>query len=252
MTKNLTLAALAAAIAFSLPAFAQGVLDEALNDGPAPAPAPAKVDEPKPAPAAKPDPKKAPVQDAIISPDAATAVDNKDLTEDLIGQGGEKAGPEKMFDEVLERMSTSADRLKEKDPGLETQETQRRIVMNLDTLIEIAKKQQQQKSSSSSSSSGEGQKRQQNKGQRPQPGSGQGEGGNQAASSSQLRGGSADAAQSNGQDIREKGLEWGKLPDRERDLIAKFSNEKTVPAYEEATRKFYEALAEIGRKRQND
>ena len=94
---------------------------------------------------------KAPSENDIVSPDAVKKVDDADLVKDLTGEnkGQASADPAVKFKEAIERMGTSEERLKGKDTGEVTQETQRRIVMDLDVLIEIAKKQQQQSSSSS-------------------------------------------------------------------------------------------------------
>ena len=62
-----------------------------------------------------------------------------------------------------------------------------------------------------------------------------------------MPGGGIDAAQSNGQDIREKGQEWGNLPERDRDLVANGSKEAPLPAYLTAVQRYYKALADLNR-----
>lgn len=222
------------------------VLDNALNDGTSPAAAdttkPVKPETtPKPAPAAA----KPPVPE-VIDPNAARTVDSEDLVKKLTGETPTEAGPEQMLDEVVQRMTDSATRLNQGDPGPVTVETQRRIIVNLDALIELAKKKQSGGGSASGSGKKPGQSRQQN------PGSGSGKGphnpgGSSPAQESQLPGGGIDAAQSNGQDIAEKGHEWGNLPDRDRDLVANGSKETPLPAYLTAVQRYYRALADLNR-----
>ena len=188
----------------------------------------------------------APGGEQLVSPDAAKKVDDQDLLKKLTGEDKTAEGPpdpNEKFQKVIGRMDESEKLLKAKETGDVTQETQRRIVMDLDVLIEIAKKMQQQ-SSSSSSSQKPGQQRQESKAN--QPGK-QSQGGTTAAQQSVLPSGTAGAAQSNGTDIHEKSKEWGGLPDRDRDLISHGANEQYLPAYKEQIEKYYEALAEIGK-----
>jgi hypothetical protein len=249
----LLLAAFAAALSF--PALTRAddtkpsLLDNALNDSkPADAKPDAKDAKPdskdaKPAAqeTAKPDDKT-----PAINPDAAKAVDDQDLTAKLTGQQPDAQGPEKMLDEVVQRMDDSAQRLKGSDPGAVTQETQRRIVMNLDSLIELVQQQQQQQQQSSSQSKGQGQQRQQNQQGNPGQGPHQ-DGGNSAAQQSSIPGGGVQDAQSNGQDITERGKEWGNLPERDRDLIVNGAKEEPLPAYRDAVQRYYKALADINK-----
>ena len=60
-------------------------------------------------------------------------MDDSDLTKKLTGETPAADGPAQKLDEVVQRMDESALRLKDQDPGAVTQETQRRIVTNLDT-----------------------------------------------------------------------------------------------------------------------
>src|SRR6185436_8781150 len=111
-----------------------------------------------------------------------------------------------------------------KDPGAVTQETERRIIMDLDVLIDFARKQQQQQSSSSSSQQQQqqqqqDQQKQYSQGNRPGSTPGQGQGGNVAAAQDQLPGGGQSAADPL-QDIHASGDRWGDLRPVERDLIS--------------------------------
>jgi hypothetical protein len=134
--------------------------------------------------------------------------------------------------------------LANKDPGEVTQETQRRIVSDLDVMIELARQQQQQQNSSGSSSPQPGQQR--------QPGSPQngqtGPGGTQAATSDPLpRGGIADPVTG---DIHNRDpANWGGLPPRDRDQVSHGANEEYLSAYKDLIDRYYQALAEMGKAR---
>lgn len=190
----------------------------------------------------------APDKSEVIDPNAARAVDSEDLVRKLTGENGDNsgaAGPDSMLTEVVERMADSAKRLQEQDPGAITQETQRRIILNLDSLIALAQK-QQQGGGGGGSKPRPGDKRQQNPGNN----SGKGPhnpGGSNPATESQLPGGSSDPAQSNGQDIHEKSQEWGHLPERDRDLIINGVKEEPLPAYRQAVQQYYKALADLNK-----
>jgi hypothetical protein len=251
-------AAVALAISSSTSTFAD-VLDEGLG-GPAGTSAPTAEKKPEPRPAeVAPEPKKEepkltrPKMPDLVSPDAAKTVDDQDLLDKLTGKGdvngGEGGGPEKKMKEVMERMGQAENRLaKEQDPGLVTQETQRRIVTDLDVMIEYLKKQEQQ----SSGKPGEG---------KPKPGEGKkpsqgqqsgsapanGEGGNEGAKDSQMRAGSADTPQKNGTELHDNRLNWGNLPPGEREAVANGANEHFLPEYRDMINKYYQALAELGK-----
>jgi hypothetical protein len=219
-----------------------GVLDNALDQPATPPAEPAKPTAAKPAEA--PAPPAAAVEP--INPDAARSVDNTDLVKKLTGETPAAAGPDQMLDEVVTRMGDVAKRLQDQDPGPITQETQRRIVVNLDTLIEMAKKQQQQGGSSKPGPKKPGDKKEQN------PGSDSGKGphkpgGESPAQESTLPGGGSDPAQSNGQDIHEKSTEWGNLPEKDRDLIINGVKEEPLAGYREQVQRYYKALADLNR-----
>jgi hypothetical protein len=215
-------------------ALAEGILDQQL--GPA-ASEPADSNAPK---AAVPAP---------INPAAAKAVDDADLVKQLTNpnaQPKDSTNPSQQLQEMIDRMGDSQTRLSGKDPGAVTQESQRRIVSDLDTVIEYVRKQQQGQSSSKPKPGSEsGEKRQQSQGQqqgnRQQPG-------NHAAQDSQLMAGNVETPQSNGESLRNKGpSEWGNLPPKDRDLISNGSQEKYLPAYQSMIDRYYEALAEVGK-----
>lgn len=206
----------------------RSLLDQALNSD---KPTEKKDDEKKPAPRPP-------------SPDAARTVDQEDLTRKLTGEDKSPAGSTPDLAAIISRMGQSTQRLKQQDPGDVTQEIQRRIVLDIDTMIEAAKKQQGGQSQGQPKPQ-DAQKRQTNPGQN-QPGQHQ-DGGNEAAKTSELPGGGVSAAQSNGQDIRQHSSEWGNLPPRERDLIVNGSKEEALPSYKELVQRYYQALSELNR-----
>jgi len=191
----------------------------------------------------------APNNNDIVSPDAVKRVDDADLINKLTkpddGKAAANEAVEKMKD-MLDRMGQSETRLTQKDPGDVTQETQRRIMTDLDVLIEFARKQQQQ-------GSGQGP---------PQPGppgegksysqgnqNGKNQGGTTAASGSFLPGNNQQTPQQ-GDDNRSKGpAEWGTLRPRERELISHGANEEYLTSYKDMIERYYQALAELGKKK---
>ncbi|HVS71852.1 MAG TPA: hypothetical protein VHQ47_11410 [Phycisphaerae bacterium] len=227
-------AALFAAVGITaLPASADNLLDQGLGGS----------DTSTPAPAAKPDPGP-PVAPALVDPDAAKVVDDMDLLKKLTaGSSAQQndTGAEQQMKDMVDRMGESRQRLADKDPGAVTQETQRRIVVDLDALIEIARKQCNSTGQSQSQSKSQSQQRQATKNQSH-------EGGSTAARDENLRGGGAQGAESNGTDIHQKNADnWGNLPPRDRDMIAHGSNEQYLPEYRQLIDRYYQALAEIGR-----
>lgn len=211
----------------------RSLLDQALEEN---KPAEKKADEKKPEnrPAAP-----------RISPDAARQVDQDDLTRKLTGEEKPPGGSGPDMQAIVSRMGQSTQRLKQEDTSDVTQEIQRRIVLDIDTLIEAAKKQQGGGQGQQQQKPQDAQKRQANPGQ-GQQGQHQ-DAGNQAAKASELPGGGVSAAQSNGQDIRQKSSEWGNLPPRERDLIVNGSKEEALPSYKELVQRYYQALSELNR-----
>jgi hypothetical protein len=211
-------------------------LDRALDD---------TTDNSKPAPA-KPADNKATAPVDILDPDAVNALDTDDLVKKLTGGTPKAEGPEAMMKEILSRMDDSAKRLHDRDPGSLTQETQKRITMNLDQLIELVRQQQQQQSSSQSQSKSdsEAQKRQRMQGNQEGP---HNQGGNNAAKQSTLPNGASATPESNGTDIHQRSREWGNLPERERDLIVHGSKEELLPSYKDLIQRYYQSLAEINK-----
>jgi hypothetical protein len=231
---KLSLATLAVALAVS---GAAAWAEDAMPSGPA-APGATAVADPKTDPKAEAKPR--PVADDIISPEAAAKVDEEDLIKKLTGEDkADNGGPEKKFAEIIERMGTSESLLKKTDPGEVTQEIQRRIVTDLDVLIEMAKKSESQ---SSQQQKQQGQKKQESKGN--QQGKGSSMGGTNAAQSSQFNDGDATAAP-NAKDIHEVNQNeiWKNLPPRDRDSIINGMREEVLPGYQRMMERYYEELA---------
>jgi hypothetical protein len=220
---------------------AEGILDQQL--GPAASASPKPADQ---------NASKAAVTPAPVSPSAAKTVDDNDLIKQLTTPGAQAkdtgANPTQELKDVLDRMVDSQTRLTDKDPGAVTQESQRRIVTDLDTVIEYVRKQQQQSQSNPKSNSRPADKRQQSQGQKQ---GNQQQPGNHAAQDSRLTTGNVEAPQSNGESLRQKGpAEWGNLPPKDRDLISNGVNEQYLPAYKDMIDRYYQALAEVGKTRE--
>ncbi len=269
MTKLSLPAAIIAACAFATTAQAQNLLDQQLG-GPSPTTPSAPTSpaaQPEATPAASKDTPPVPQPDApkdpaaqsgatsapplppvggsdIVSPDAVKKVDDADLINKLTRTEDAPQGPPiaQQMSDMIDRMGESEKRLTGKDAGDVTQETQRRILTDLDVLIEYARQQQQQggPSKDPSKSQQQGQQRTYSQGQ-------QNQGGTQAANSSFLPGGNA-ATPSLNDDIHSRGPnEWGGLRPRERDLISHGANEEYLSAYRDMIDRYYQALAELGK-----
>ena len=191
----------------------------------------------------------------LVSPDAAKQLDDQDLLNKLTGQGnaGAEGGgdPAAKMNQIMERMGQSHDRLaKEKDTGLTTQEIQSRIMIDIDSMIDILKKQQSQSKSQSKSQPKDADQRQQSQQQQQQNQASQSQG-NQAAQESQMPGGGITNPNGTGE-LREDRLNWGELPAKDRDLVANGTKEKFLPEYQDMIKRYYEALAELGKSDKSD
>jgi hypothetical protein len=223
--------------AFTLPlgARAEGLLDQQLGG----------TSSAKPAEAAAPNKPIPATAGPAINPDAVRKVDDADLINKL-------TQPEKPTDpnvvkehltQMLDRMGQSQQRLAEKDPGDITQETQRRILTDLDVLIEFAR---QQCSSCQGSNPGQGQPGQQRNFSQNQQ---QNQNGSTAASNSFLPTGGHAEPQPAGDVRSHSPEEWGKLGPRDRDLISHGANEQYLSSYRDLIDRYYQALAELGKSR---
>jgi DNA mismatch repair ATPase MutL len=157
---------------------------------------------------------------------------------------------------AVEGMKTASDRLTDaKDPGLGTQRVQEEVVRTLDRLLEEAQKQQGKKKSSSSSSSSKqkkegeksqdpseknGQQQKPSKSQQQQQNDASKSGENNESANNQTRG--DEVAQ--GGELSESRIEWGKLPERVRELVLQGRRDRVSSIYERLTREYYRRLAE--------
>jgi hypothetical protein len=163
--------------------------------------------------------------------------------------------------QALGGMRVSADRLaNDTDPGLGTQRVQQDVIAKLDTLIEEAKKRckgGQCNSSGSCNNPSESQKQQQGK----KPGEKEGTKAAQKPGESKTRKdtgktASASAAAAAGAEppavdptdevklLDESQTEWGKLPERVRDLIRQGSRDRIASIYQRLTEEYYRRMAE--------
>jgi len=209
------------------------------------------LDDPPPTDTAKPaEPTPLPARPdlpELVSPDAARQLDDQDLLNKLTGQGNvgaeEGGGAAAKMNQIMERMGQSQERLAtERDTGLTTQEVQSRIMIDIDAMIDLLKKQQSQSKSQSKGKPQQGDQRQES-----QQSQGQQAEGSQAAQESQLPSGGISTAGGSGGDMREERASWGELPAKDRDLVANGVKEKFLPEYEDMIKRYYEALAEMGK-----
>ena len=196
---------------------------------------------------AKPAVDAGPVKPAL-APGTAAKNDNNDLTGDLIGgkpADPAKPDPAKMFQEFVDHTHSAGENMKvNQDPGVETQDHQRRATIAMDSLIEIVKEMQKQQQGKPGEPK-PGDPKQLNPGPK-QPGPHQ-DGGNTPGSSEVLPPGGVNPFKSNGEMFIKGPTQWGDLPKHERDQILNTLQDGALKSYQEKVRKYYEALAEIGR-----
>ena len=183
-----------------------------------------------------------PVAPKMVDPDAAKIVDDMDLVRKLTNPSTaqNQTGAAEPVKDMVDLLGQSEKRLSSKDYGKVTQETQQRILVDLDALIEIARKQ----GSGSSNKPGE---KDQSLGMQQRQRTSQ-EGGSTAATDENLRPGGAQTAESNGTDIHQASSDkWGNLPDRDRDLVSHGSTEQYLPEYRAMIDRYYQALSQLGR-----
>ena len=181
---------------------------------------------------------------------AAEREQNRRLETALTG-----ASMQDLVSRAIDGMKSAADRLGEsKDAGIATQRTQDEVVRMLDRLLEEAKKQERKQKGSKSSSSKSGRERKpvddpsEQNGQEASQRREQSErsaSSDQSNSSSESSSDSArpDEAGTSG-DISESRVEWGKLPERIRELVLQGRRDRVSSMYERLTREYYRRLAE--------
>ncbi len=155
-----------------------------------------------------------------------------------------------------DRMARSRQRLAlNNDPGKTTQKIQKRILDDLDLMIEAARRQVPDPSKAQANGQkpgqkpggakpGAGDKGQQQAGQKPGEGKQPGTqtGGQQAAADSSLNPGERKDADLSA-DIKEKMAEWGGLTPREREAVMEGASDKTIKKYERLVEDYYRELA---------
>ena len=157
---------------------------------------------------------------------------------------------------AIDGMKSAADRLGDsKDAGLATQRVQDEVVRTLDRLLEEAKKQERKQKGSKSSSSKSG--REKKPGDDPSEQNGQqkksdGQADSQRDAASRQTDSSTEANAEGARpdeagtlgDISESRVEWGKLPERVRELVLQGRRDRVSTMYERLTREYYRRLAE--------
>ena len=219
-------------------------------------PAPTKPEPPPAAPTTVPPPAAEP------KPPEGGSLD------DLLGIEGEKQGDsaaieqagkriERKLDEkelegvlkqALDYMKFSSDRIaNHRDVGVDVQRAQQEAIDRLDILIEQAKRRRQSSSSSSSSSQSRSQGQDQSQANSPQPQP------NQPSEGSQRQDGPdgqstepppPEDASAPDRMLEESGAEWGRLPQRVRDLIRQGSRDRISSVYRRMTEEYYRRMAE--------
>ena len=182
--------------------------------------------------------------------DAAEREQAKRLERSLDG-----ASLDDLVSRAVDGMKSAAERLSDsKDAGLGTQRIQEDVVKTLDRLLEEAQKQQkrQQSSSSSRRQSGKPQSGQED----PKEQNGQ-QSGRTERQSTQRQAQPSDPGDENSQgdrppdqsvtdgtELDEARIEWGRLPERVRELVTQGRRDRVSTIYERLTREYYRRLAE--------
>ena len=180
-------------------------------------------------------------------PDKGVAgLDEKELTDDLLGNNAGQEGEGGDVSRVGDRMARSRQRLSlSRDPGKTTQEIQQRILKDLDIIIEQSRGQQQQSKSDPK----------QQQAQRPKPGEKPGEqqadnqgqnkpqpDGQQSAQNSTPN---TPAGQANPTgDLKESLAEWGQLTPRQRAAVMEGKGEQVLEPYRKYIEDYYKRLNE--------
>jgi hypothetical protein len=155
---------------------------------------------------------------------------------------------------AVDGMKSATERLGDaKDPGIGTQRIQEDVIKTLDRLLEEAEKQQKRQSSSSSSRRQSG--KPQNQQSDPQENNGQQSGKPEQQDGRTERGKASgdentegqrppDQSATDGTELDEARIEWGRLPERVRELVTQGRRDRVSTIYERLTREYYRRLAE--------
>jgi hypothetical protein len=183
-------------------------------------------------------------------PEEANAedVEKQELEKALLQDKPDDEATEKQVNRVGDRMARSRQRLAlNNDPGQTTQTIQKKIVEDMDFLIEQARRQLAQARNQQQQ---QGQQPQQAKNQAPKPGQAQNQGQqqaqmNQATSPAQAsKGGPGNENAANlSKDIRESAAEWGTLTPRARAAVVEGGNENIIEPYAKLIQDYYKTLS---------
>lgn len=185
-------------------------------------------------------------KDEESSSDAAEREQRRRLERSL-----DEASLDDLVAKTLESMKGAAARLvDQKDPGLGTQRLQEEALKSLDRLMEEAQRQQQQQQSSSSSRSRS--RQQQNQNEDPserqngqsQPQSSRGQRSASSGDSANVEPPPPEDGSVTGSELSESRVEWGRLPDRIREMVLQGRRDRVSTIYERLTREYYRRLAE--------
>jgi len=162
---------------------------------------------------------------------------------------------------VIAKMRDVQSRMTRTDTGRETQQVQKQILADLDSLIQAARRQQQRQRQQQQNSQQQPQpnpqqspqqqpsdqqkpsdQQQPSESTQPSPDGKRTDGQEQATQTSQAKAVASQAAQ------RKVILQqvWGHLPERLRERVLNMKDDKYLPKYEDLIRKYFEALAEKG------
>ncbi|MFM2164346.1 MAG: hypothetical protein RL325_783 [Planctomycetota bacterium] len=163
----------------------------------------------------------------------------------------DEASMSDLMQRAVDGMKTASERLTDgKDAGLGTQRIQEDVVKTLDRLLQEAQRRQSKSSSSKSSSkrnakddpsekNGQQQKQRQQQ-QRQRSASTQ----SSTSGDQESAEGTRDDAVAEMQELTESRIEWGRLPERVRELVLQGRRDRVSTIYERLTREYYKRLAE--------
>ena len=205
-----------------------------------------------------------------VNPDAAQEkVDDQELTADLIGPGSKPApkpagggaakppappapaddGGDHTLAVVGDRMARARQRLAmNDDPGAVTQEIQRRILTNLDDLIEQARKKEAQQQNQQPKPGDKGEKMGPPKpdigiANQGKPGQGPRKEGGQSPAQAANGGGGGAQAPAGADTDKQTDRMWGNLTPRERQAILETRGEQVLPKYHNLVDDYYRTMS---------
>ncbi len=178
-------------------------------------------------------------------------VEDAELLDDLLGENAGQGGDAADVNRMGDRMARSQQRLAlSRDPGQTTQIIQRRIVKDIDSLIEQSRSQQQQQQQARNQQQDQQRRRQQqqeqqqarNQGENQQGEQQQQQPGQDAAQASRdaSPGGAADLSA----ELLESMAEWGGLTPRQRAAILESKDEQTIDRYRQLIEEYWKSMSQ--------